>query len=255
MHFLYDFTYPEIEITCNTCLFNDKVMILDTREINLDDYPGLEIISRVGVGVDNVDLEECKRRGIAVYITPCSELTNAVADFTVMQMLNLLNNSNPRECLQQKRVLIIGYGRIGQAVHSRLVSFNVVVAVRDIRHFSSKEEYLIDLKYQVSKSDIVTIHTSGNDEIMGEELIDCMPFGGYLVNMARKQSLNFVYATLCYEGGFIAGIADDFYSSYCCFDGLLLTNHIASNTQEARKKMEELAVENILIRPVESRVV
>src|SRR4030066_794938 len=153
MHLLYEFTYPKFN--CHS--FNDNVMILDTRLINLDDYPGLEIISRVGVGVDNIDLDECKRRGISVYITSCSELTNAVADFTVMQMLNLLNNSNPRECLQQKRVLIIGYGRIGQAVHSRLVSFNVGVVARDIRHFSSKDEYLVDLKTQVSKAEIVTI--------------------------------------------------------------------------------------------------
>ena len=157
--------------------------------------------------------------------------------------------------MQQKRVLIIGYGRIGQAVHNRLLSFNVGVVARDIRHFSSKDEYLVDLKTQVSKAEIVTIHTSGNDEIMGEELIDCMTYGGYLLNMARKQSLNLKYASLCYEGCFIAGIADDFYPSYCCHDNLLLTNHIASNTKKARKKMEELAIENILIRPEYRRVV
>jgi len=257
---LYNFVnYPEL----NHCEYDDlsvvDKIILDTREIDLSLYPNLTVISRVGVGVDNIDIDECKRRNIPVYITPCRELSNAVANFTVMQMLNLLSYDNPRESIDTKNVLIVGCGRIGSAVFDRLRAFCDCDSI-DLPYYPNIEDYnryKNKLANMIGKFDIVTVHASGNKEILNSDLIRNMKKGSYLLNMARKECIDFEAAVGCLSDGNLSGVASDVNSLkdlskstwdtfyHCCIDKLLLTDHIASNTIEARKEMERLALDNL----------
>ena len=152
--------------------FPDKIkgIILDTRKIDLNNYPNLRVISRVGVGLDNIDLDECKRRGIKVYNTPCYELTDSVAEFTIMQILNFLRSR--KDVLFNKTVGIIGRGRIGGRVFNILFEATMV---RNLYFYDSNIDtftlYCINKESILQYSDIICMHISGSEEVIGEEEI------------------------------------------------------------------------------------
>jgi len=226
-----------------------KGIILDTRKINLDEYLNLKVISRVGVGLDNIDLEECNKRRIKVYNTPCDELTNSVVEFTVMQILNFLRKNN--DVLFNKTVGIIGKGRIGGRVFD---IFYDAKMVRNLYYYDIKDMHKFSLnhcsKETILESDIICIHISGNEEVIGEKEIKDMKNGVIIVNMAREGCVN-IEAVL-------NGIRDNKISGYITdvdapptyridiANKILHTSHIASNTISARTAMENLALQNLI---------
>ena len=101
------------------------------RKIELDCCPNLKLICRAGVGIDNIDLDECKKRNIIVTNVP-SAPSHAVAELTICQMINLLrripqvNRTWDRYIGKEIRdcnIGVIGVGRIGK-VH--VLSFETV---------------------------------------------------------------------------------------------------------------------------------
>ena len=236
-----------------------KGIILDTRKINLDEYKNLKVISRVGVGLDNIDLEECNRRGIKVYNTPCDELTNSVAEFTVMQILNFLRKNN--DVLFNKTVGIIGKGRIGGRV------FDIFYDAKMVRNLYYHDIKDIDkfILYHCSKetileSDIICIHISGSEEVIGEKEIKQMKQKPIIVNMARAGCVNIKVIYEALEENKINGFISDVDGNFLfykmglntflpCMDikeKFLFTPHIASDTIVARTAMENLALENLI---------
>ena len=97
---------------------NDEIMgvILDARPFDAEQYKNLKVISRIGVGKDNIDLDYCKKKGIKVYITPCKELTDSVAEFALMQTLKFYRERTGGQNISDKSIGIIGYGRIGRRI-------------------------------------------------------------------------------------------------------------------------------------------
>ena len=227
-----------------------KGIILDTRKINLDEYLNLKVISRVGVGLDNIDLEECNKRRIKVYNTPCDELTNSVVEFTVMQILNFLRKNN--DVLFNKTVGIIGKGRIGGRVFD---IFYDAKMVRNLYYYDIKDVDKFNL-YQCSKetileSDIICVHISGNEEVIGENEIIRMKDGVIIVNMAREGCVNVIdiWNLLLYKnkiGGYITDVDSFKFEGIGIDNKILQTPHIASDTIPARTAMEKMAVENLI---------
>lgn len=221
-------------------------IILDTRRLYLNRYHDLRVVSRVGVGTDNIDLDECKARGIKVYITPCRELTDAVAEFTLYLALALLRKNSRGRNLVGMTVGILGYGRIGSAVHELFHSLSCDVMRYDI---DASVDYGLEPKEQVlSCSRIVTIHSSGNEQVIGKEELEQMMDDSYLINTARAGCVD-EYAVLdALRSKKLAGFATDVNELAGRFKlyNTVVTPHIASSTVEARTAMERMAVKNLI---------
>ena len=190
--------------------------------------PNLKVISRVGVGTDNIDLTECLCRNIKVYTTESPY--RAVAEFTIKQMLNIGG-------LFDKSIGIIGYGKIGKKVDDTLQTLAGEVYVADIND---------DLKYLLGNVDIITLHASAKEMILGRKEFMQMRHGVYIINTARSHLIDedILYHALL--TGKVAGAALDDWKDPRLKEckNAILTNHIAANAE--RERMEREAVDNLL---------
>lgn len=250
-----------------------------------DVCPNLKVISRVGSGIDNIDLQEAKKRGIIIFNT-LHEPADAVAELAVAQMINLLRHTQkypqllpsfknmPNKALLWKRrigknlkdctVGIIGHGNIGRQVHNLLGAFGAKVIIHDINYrdlpyggeYAPSHMNLVDLHILLHYSDIVTLHIPlnppNNTNFFNRNLLKNMKKGSYLINTSRGGVVNeadlFEYLT----NGHLAGAALDVFEDEPYFgnlrflDNVICTPHIGSYTEETRKAMELKAFENIV---------
>jgi glyoxylate reductase len=237
-------------------------MLTDAVDAELLDAAGpqLRIVANYAVGLDNVDLEECERRGIAVSNTP-DVLTAATAEMTLALMLALTRRVVEGDRFLRRReewqwaptfilgrglaglmLGIVGFGRIGQAVGQlgRAHGMHVVHA---------GEFPLDDL---VEMADILTVHVPLNDEthhLIGEGELALMKPTAYLVNTSRGPVVDEAALARALAEGRIAGAALDVYENepevtpaLLELDNVVLTPHIASATHEAREAMGRLCV-------------
>lgn len=229
----------------------------------------LKVISRCGAGTDNIDLEAASGMGIKVYSTADAP-TAAVAELTIGVMLSLLRcvSRMDRDLhsgkwskmtgyqLKEKTVAIIGYGRIGCYVARLLKAFEVKIVAVDpnISAHQAKAEgiKLIELDEALSIADIVSIHVSGNKEILGEKEFALMKKGAFLLNSSRGSALNEPALIKAIEAGRLAGVwldtfkEEPYSGALTRFDHIILTPHIGSYTQECRRQMEMEAVDNLI---------
>lgn len=162
----------------------------------------LKVISRVGAGISNVDLDAARRLKIKVFSTPDAP-TSAVAELTLGMMLCLLRDipfMNIRmhegywektigNQLEGKTVAVISYGRIGQMVSRLLQAFNALpICVDPAIRQSLPSVKNLPLLEALAIADIVTIHVSGDSEILGEREFSVMKKGVLLLNAARGGS-------------------------------------------------------------------
>jgi len=224
----------------------------------------LKVISRYGVGLDNIDLEAAKQKGVLVYNTPDTPAI-AVAELTLSLMLNLLKkiskldrnirNGNWKaemgNLLTGKSVGIVGLGRIGKKLVELLKPFNVKLFACDIKpdkSFISKYKIsLVSLDELLVKSDIVTLHLPSTEQTSGiirEKEISKMKKNSILINTARGNLIDekLVYTAL--KEGKIAGAAIDAFEEepykgkLIELDNVILTPHIGTATNETRLEME-----------------
>lgn len=244
-------------------------LIAGTESITKDVFRKLrylKVISRCGVGIDNIDLKTAKEFGIKVFNTPDAP-TLAVAELTIGLILNLLRkitemNREMRNCLwrkkmgnllSDKKIGIIGFGNIGRKIAQLLVPFGCEIAYCD--PFVEKD--LFGFK-QLSKedllkwSDIVSIHASVKHMILEEKELRLMKKGSWLINVARGGIIdeNGLYKLL--KEGHLCGAALDVFElepykgNLTKLNNVILTPHIGSYAKEARIKMEKEAVKNLL---------
>lgn len=233
----------------------------------LQQLPELKVISRCGSGMDNVDLESAKKRGIKVYNTPIAPVT-AVAELTVGIILNLLRKVNQLDyivrhdywqkkmgnLLYGKKVGIIGFGRIGKKVAELLKPFNCKIAYSDpyVQDGLTGMKAL-SLRELLSWADIVSVHISGRGKILGEKEIRLMKEGAWLINASRGGAIDEKALYHALEQGRLSGSALDVFEEEPYtgilrkLNNVILTPHIGSYTEETRVKMERRAVENLLI--------
>ncbi|MFQ5690684.1 MAG: NAD(P)-dependent oxidoreductase [Gemmatimonadota bacterium] len=227
----------------------------------------LRVVSRVGSGVSNVDLDAASELGIAVRSTPASP-TAAVAELTVGAMISLLRmipvmDRALRERRWEKRlggqiegrtVAIIGFGRIGRRVSELLAPFRPSIVVVD--PYVPAEEVAplpqVSLDEAIAVADIVTIHSSGEELLFGPDEIPRMRSGAYLLNAARGGLVDeaALVAALCeghLTGAWLDALPQEPYDGPLCdLPNVILTPHVGSYTTECRVKMEMEAVENLL---------
>ena len=228
----------------------------------------LRVISRVGVGWENIDREFAAAMNILVFRTP-GVLTEAVAELTIGFMLaalrfivshdRLVRNAQWQKqmgsLLQGKVVGIIGFGDIGKRVGELVNAFGASVIINDVQSigFPGVEFEQVNIGELLSRSDIITIHASGDQTIIGpNELGQIKKKGVVLINTARGDLID--------EDALYESLLDG-YIGYACLDvftkepytgklltleNVLLTPHIGSYARESRKAMETMAVANLI---------
>ena len=240
---------------------------LETLDREVLERSRVRVISRVGAGMSNVDLEAAHDLGIQVFNTPDGP-TSAVAELTIGAMLSLLRmiprmDQDLHEGQWQKKigvqlegktVSVIGLGRIGRRVVELLHPFRVNILAVD--PYLDENGFVgcvkTDLHTALSKADIVTIHSSGHDCIIGENEFACMKEGSYLLNVARGGVVSEKAMIRAIEEGILAGAWIDTFEEepykgpLCGYRNIILTPHVGSYTAECRLKMENEAVDNLL---------
>ena len=243
-------------------------------EIELNNAAGsLKIISRVGIGLDNVDIDYCKSNGIKVAYTPdapsqaVAELTLhhmlALSRFTFQSHLSVIDKSWKRHMgylLSDRTIGILGLGRIGKKVCNLLKPFGLKVYACDIEpdiNFVGKNEHIILCSHEelFSLCDLVSIHIPLNKEnkyFVGEKYLNMMPQNSYLINTSRGLVIDDKALISCLQSKKIAGAALDVFSEepydgkLLEFKNLIFSAHIGSSAFSTRKEMELTASKAIL---------
>jgi D-3-phosphoglycerate dehydrogenase len=226
----------------------------------------LKVVSRCGAGMDNVDIQAAKRLGIRVFSTPNAP-TSAVAELTVGALITLMRKvpqmdqkmhqgkwekqSGPQ--LGGKTVTIVGLGRIGLKVAEYLKPFGVrLLGVDPLRKGTVENIPVVSLAEALTQTDIVTIHASGSEEILGEVQLAAMKLGSYVANAGRGGLINEKALCAALETGRIAGAWLDTFAEepyrgpLNSYPQVLLTPHIGYSSDESRRRMEMEAVDNLL---------
>jgi glyoxylate reductase len=233
----------------------------------LELFPDLRLVANYGVGYDLVDVEECRRRGVAVTNTP-GVLDAAVADMTLALILatrrdvvtadrwiregGWQNNwARPKllgRDLAGARLGLVGFGRIGREVARRAEIFGMEV----VSHTRSGG---VELDELLASSDVVSLHLPLTPETRGlisRERLALMRDGATLINTARGAVVDEEALVEELATGRISAGLDVFAAEPAVPEALfglpnvVLTPHIASATAETRAAMTRVLVDNVL---------
>jgi len=172
-----------------------------TKEVLLS-APNLKVISRVGVGLDNIDLKAAEELGIKIYNTP-SPVVNAVVKLTLGLIFCALRkitltDRNIREgiwkkpmgnLLENKNVGIIGFGRIGRKMAEILHFLGANIFFYDIQEIKSPFKQ-VSLEQLLKDADIICLHASGRETILTKDRLNQTKEGVIIVNTARGELID-----------------------------------------------------------------
>ena len=252
---------------------DSAIIGLDKIDASILEFcPRLKIISKYGVGIDNIDFEDCFKYGVKV-VYPKGINKRSVAEMAVGMMIGLSRNlyvgSNALKSKQWiknggfeisgKTVGIIGFGHIGKDVVGLLQPFGCRIIVNDIN-----PDVFKNLQYKVnqsskedlySNSDIISIHTPLTNDtrnMINNATISKMKDGVILLNTARGGIIDEHHVAQAIRQCKIAGLGIDAYeveppydSSLLDFPNVYCTPHIGGNSQEAVAAMGEAAIEGL----------
>lgn len=247
----------------------DGLLTLLTDRVDaglLDAAPHVKVIANYAVGSDNIDLVEAARRGIAVGVTP-DVLTDATADLAFALLLAAARRIvegrdavrdgrwrtwEPQGWLgadvHERTLLIVGPGRIGEAVARRATGFAMDV-VRVGRHD--------DLHAALPRADFVSLHTPLTPEtrhLIDDAALRALPPHAILVNTGRGGLVDQVALRHALVEGRLAAAALDVTDPEPLPPGdpllaapnLLVVPHIGSATHATRERMAAMCVDNLL---------
>lgn len=236
----------------------------------------LKVVGRAGNGVDNIDVDVCTRYGIIVANTPDSNTISA-AEQTISLLLSSIRNTawannvlkggtwdrSPFRGMELygKTVGIVGLGRIGSMVATRLKSFNMKVIAYDPyiseerfeRFGTERKATLQDL---VREADIITVHTPRNEETMhmiNDQVLSLAKDGVRVVNCARGGIIEEAALIKGLKSGKIASAGLDVYEKEPAlnnplfeFNHVVCTPHLGADTFEAQKRVGENIAEQVI---------
>jgi len=231
--------------------------------------PRLRIISRVGIGLDNVDLTAARRRGIVVSYTPDAPAP-AVAELTIGVMLSLLRHVHVADRrvraggwhrfmgrrLSELTVGIIGVGRVGRRVVNLLAPFGSRILANDLKPAIELAGIdWVDKAAIYEQADVISLHvplTMQTENMIGATEIGRMKPGAVLINTSRGGIVNEAALAAALRAGRIAGAAVDVFThepyagELAAIDRCLVTCHMGSMSIDCRMRMELEAAENVL---------
>ena len=255
------------------CLLADRV----TAEVFVL-CPNLRVVADYAVGVNNVDLEAARTSGVWVTYTP-DVLTGATADLTWALILAVTRRVVEGDLLvrggeftgwrpdymlgaglQGKILGIVGMGRIGRAVARRASAFGMRVLYTSPRPVPPFEamgaDYVSDLDVLLPQVHVLTLHcplTHLTRHLIDARRLHLLPRGAFVVNASRGEVVDEAALVAALEDGHLGGAGLDVYEKEpVVHAGLLgrsnvvLLPHLGSATEETRKAMADLVVENVL---------
>ncbi len=248
-----------------------------TSEI-IDQADSLKVISRHGVGVDNIDIESASKKGILVLNTPGVNDVS-VAEHTIAMILALskrikdidnavrIGNFSIREeysiiDIEGKTLGIIGFGRIGSLVAKKCrYAFNMKILVYDPYVDREKVEdvngELVDLETLLRESDFVTIHAPLSSEtrgLIGERELRLMKPSAFIINMARGPIWDETAVVKALSEGWIKGAGTDVFEEeppsldnpLLKLNNIILSPHMAALTKECVIRMAICSAQGVV---------
>jgi hydroxypyruvate reductase len=241
----------------------------------MDALPKLEIIANFGVGVDQIDLDAAKARGIVVTNT-ANALNDCVADCAIALVLNTLRKFPQADkylragrwktdgtypfttSLGGKTLGILGLGRIGEEIANRAKAFKMEVRYHNRNKKDVPWAYDPDPVTLAKNSDVLVAITPGGpetDKLVNAAVLDALGPQGYVVNVARGSVVDQPVLLKYLQDGKIAGAGLDVYydepnvdPAFFALDNVVLLPHMASATNETRTAMGLLQIENIQLK-------
>lgn len=258
-------------------LFTNKTPI--TKEV-IDNLPKLKYIGVLATGYNIVDTAYAKEKGIPVSNIPTYG-TAAVAQFTIALLLEMCHHvgahsesvlsgswqNSPDFCywnfplkeLYGKKMGLIGFGRIGQAVAKIAQALGMDVLVNDVlqnKSFESDHLHYVPLEDLLQQSDVISLHcplTPENTELINTVNIAKMKDGVLLINTSRGPLINEQDLAVALSSGKVAFAAIDVVSTepikadnpLLKAPNILITPHIAWAPKESRQRLMDIAGDNL----------
>ena len=250
----------------------------------IDKCKNLKFIARIGSGIENIDVDYAKQKGIQIISTPEGN-SNAVGEHALGMLLSLLNNisssnnevkkgiwnreSNRGIELKNKTVGLIGYGNTGKSFAKKLNGFDVNTIYYDIKKIE-KDNYAnsVSLNYLKDNSDIISLHVSMTEESIGlinKNFIESCAKPFWLINTSRGSCIIINDLVKGLKDGKVLGAGLDVIAfekksfekltvnendqsnlNYLnSSNNVILTPHIAGWTQESKIRLVKIALEKI----------
>ena len=249
------------------------------REL-LDAAPRLQVVGRVGVGVERIDRDACQARGVEVCPAYGANAIT-VAEYTIAALLlawrgaflaspRVIDGDWPREemighDLAGKTLGLIGFGNIGRAVAKRARAFDMTVIASDPYVGSEEpawnefEVRPVTLETVLRESDAVSLHAPLTDEtrhIIDAAAIAAMKPGALLINTSRGGTVDEAAMVAALHSGQLGGATIDVFERepltaetgaiFAGVPNLTLTPHIAGLTEESNQRVCAITVANVL---------
>ena len=239
----------------------------------LEALPQLKIISKYGVGLDNLDISSIIEKGVELAVTAGTN-KRSVAELALSFMLGLCHRTfigaerikrgewirEGGHNLSGKTIGIMGCGNVGKEVVHLLKPFGCVILVCDIE---DRSEFCRDqgvtessIGSLIEKSDIVTLHVPLTDltrNMIDETVLRKMQANAYLINTSRGEVVNSSALHKALVSGEISGAALDVFCSeppddmaFLELPNLMVTPHIGGNSVEAVEAMGQAAIDNLV---------
>jgi hydroxypyruvate reductase len=234
--------------------------------------PALKVISSFGVGLDAIDLDAARARGIAVGYTP-DVLNDCVADTAfalVMDVARRITESDRfvrrgdwkkgpfplATKVSGKKLGILGMGRIGRVIARRASGFDMEVRYHNRRELDDVDfVYADSLEALAGWADFLVIASAGGAETRGlvsRKILDALGPRGYLVNISRGTVVDEAALVEALQHKRIAGAGLDVFEdepnvpeALFALDNVVLLPHLASNTHETRAAMAQRVEDNL----------
>jgi D-3-phosphoglycerate dehydrogenase len=231
----------------------------------LEHAPRLAFVGRAGVGIDNVDVDACSRRGIVVVNAPFGNVVSA-AEHTLGMLLALVRRiPDAHERLRggtwdrsiygselfRKTIGVVGLGKVGSRVAARLSAFETEVLVHDPYIPESRASdlgaTLTDFPTLLRRADVITFHvplTAETEHMMRARELAATKPGVRIVNCARGGIVNEADLLAAIDAGHVSGAAIDVWSEepprsevlwrLIRHPRVVVTPHLGANSSEAQ---------------------
>nr|WP_077090442.1 2-hydroxyacid dehydrogenase [Mycobacterium rhizamassiliense] len=235
--------------------------------------PNLEAIVNYGAGVDSIDLEAARHRGIAVSNTP-DVLSDSVADTALGLILMTLRRFGAADRYVREgrwategrfsygrdisglQVGILGLGRIGSAIATRLLGFDCAIAYHNRHQIDGSPYRYAASPLELAESvDVLVVATTGDPKarhLVDRTVLEALGPEGYLINIARGSVVDEDALVELLEGGGLAGAGLDVFAdepnvpvALRNLESVVLFPHIGSATARTRRAMALLSIQNL----------
>jgi D-3-phosphoglycerate dehydrogenase len=243
------------------------------RKVAIEKAENLKVIVRGGVGIDNIDHEFARSKGIKVLNTPTAT-SNSVAELALGFMfalarhipegtITLRNGEWAKKQLKGTELLdktlgLIGIGRIGAELAKKALALGMTVIAYDLflKESPVKGVKMVTLDEALAKADYVSLHIPFDKEkgaAIGKAEFDKMKSGAYLINCARGGVVDEDAMLAALDGGKLAGAGIDVFigeptpkPEVVGHTKVFCTPHIGASTVEGQDRVADLVVDVLL---------